>query len=681
MSRSLLALALLSGIALTFYIFVSYRVLFDSDSAAFNLLADEIIRTRQLFPSDWYYINDISLLTPHLIIVPLALLFSESFVLHATACFVFAGLFAFSLYLLCRVSGLRTDDFLFAISLLFTGLSALFAKFLFGEFAYGGSVASTFVVIALVLRTLRAYHENNRRSLSRWSALLVAFLSVVLVSGVRGLFLDVVPTLATLAIVLLAQQMGRVHPVFRGRAIGYVGLLVVVATLLGMAGFVAIRSGIHFQSDKSAARYVDYQQLKSNIGIFFEGFLAYAGAMPAPNKRPMSVYGFITAYRLFWFGLVLLAPFWLLFRSRRAANPYFQFLLVFYGFSFISTSYLYVFSSLTENVATFRYCISPCVLAVVLVGYAASELRLHYGAKGVCLLVAACLPLYASSYQQLIAPYFEAKITSGHGTVLHENARQPLADYLVNQNLRYGYATYWNAGAVTLLSGERTHVNAILLGDNPPASPFRWLTAGNAYASPAFQGRTFLLVTDEENRGVSHGFGAANKVSLQAYLGPPESVKTFSGYSILVYGFNLAAKLPGWEETQQLDIDDAYTQADLKADLECKISEMTMESGKPGVLQVQVTNRGGKVFASAGQFPIYSGIHLYSGNLQLKNFNYMLSTLPHLLKSGESLEFPAPLAPLPKGDYTLEVSMVQGGVAWFGTKKDGQPLRIKLKVQ
>jgi hypothetical protein len=544
-AKSLVALTFFSGILLAFYIFITYRVLFHSDSAMFNLLADEIIRTRQFFPSDWYYVNDIWILTPHLVIVPLALLFHQPFMLHATACFVFAILFAGALYLLCDASGLKRTDFLFAISLLFTGLSPLFAENLFGQFAYGGSVASTFVVLALVFSTLQAYNERDRSSLRLRSCLLVIFLSTVMASGVRGLLLDVLPSIATLAIVTLILPREGPQPVFRLRAVLYVGLLIIAAAVLGMMCFIAIRAGVHFQNYASGAHYVDYEQLKSNIGIFAEGFLKFTGAMPTPNKDLISVYGFITAYRLFWFGLALLLPFGLLFWYRRITNPNFQFLIVYYVFSFVVTSYVYVFSSLAENVFTFRYLISPCILAIILIVYAIKELRVRYGAAWACLALAACLPIYASSYSQMIAPYFKANVRPMIGTkhrigsfLHHENPQQPLADYLVSQNLRYGYATYWNAGVLTILSSGKTRVNAIQL--TAPILPSRWLVSAHAYAASTFRDRTFLLLTDQE-------YSTINGASLGAYLGPPESIRSLPGYRIMVYGFNIAAKLPNWE--------------------------------------------------------------------------------------------------------------------------------------
>jgi hypothetical protein len=682
LSKGLIVLTLLSAIALTFYIFVTYRVLFHSDAATKNLLADEIIRTRQFFPSNWYYVNDIWILTPHLVIVALALLLPNSFLLHAIACFIFALLFAGSLYALCKTSGLRMNDFLFAISLLFTGLSPWFAENLFGQFGYGTGVAATFLLIALVFRVVRAYNEGDRRNRWLWSTLLIIFLSILVAGGVRGVFVYAIPVVATLAIVVLVPEAGQVRRVFHRRAALYVVLLVVIAIFLGVASFLAIRSGIQLHNDKSAAQYVDYPQLKSNIGIFFEGFLAFAGAMPEANKRPLSVYGLITAYRLFWFSVALLLPFSLLFRYRLIANPHFRFLLIYYAFSLLATLYLYLFSSLPQNAATFRYCLNPCILAIVLIGYALEELRQRYGTKIVCFVVTACLPIYASSYQALIAPYFEANVSplfdansqlgSRRHSNPHENVRQPLADYLASQGLRYGYATYWNAGVLTVLSGERTHVRAISL-DGPPI-PFRWLAAAHSYASDGFHGRTFLLLTDQEYLDL-------NKAFLETYLGPPESVRALPGYRIMVYGFNVAARLPEWEERPKPGLDEKYLPIDLKAELECKVSAVIMDSGQPAVLQVEVTNLGGKPFASYGQYPINLGAHLYTRDLQLTNYDYLRVRLPHPLKAGESSALLVPLTTLPPGEYVLQVAMVQEGVGWFGEKKGGQPLQIKLRVR
>ena len=55
--------------------------------------------------------------------------------------------------------------------------------------------------------------------------------------------------------------------------------------------------------------------------------------------------------------------------------------------------------------------------------------------------------------------------------------------------------------------------------------------------------------------------------------------------------------------------------------------------------------------------------------------------LPHAVKPGEEIELPfTMIAPDKAGDYTVEIDVVQEGVAWF-SQKGSQPARLKIKVE
>lgn len=55
--------------------------------------------------------------------------------------------------------------------------------------------------------------------------------------------------------------------------------------------------------------------------------------------------------------------------------------------------------------------------------------------------------------------------------------------------------------------------------------------------------------------------------------------------------------------------------------------------------------------------------------------------LPRAVKPGEEIEIPFTIvAPNKTGDFTVEIDMVQEGVAWF-VQKGSQPARIKIKVE
>jgi hypothetical protein len=674
-SKCLLTLVSLSTIALTFYIFVAYRVIFHSDAAMKTLLADEMIRTRRLFPSDWYYVNDIPIIFHHILIAPLLLIFGHPYVVQSVACFAFAILLLGAVYLLFKFSGSSRGDFLVVAAVLLSGVSTNFAEDLFGQAAYGPGVATAVMVVALIFRTARAYAEPDH-SLRIWSALLIAVIAVAVASGVRGIFVDVAPSLGALALIIAtADRRDEAGPFPRKAAI-YVTWLVLLATVLGVAAFLGLSTAVRMRNDSSAPQFIGYSQIGANANLLIQGFLFYSDALPNPAHSPVSIYGTVTAYRLFWFGALISVPFVLLRRYRAIRSPYLRFLIPFYVFGFIATLYLCLFTSLVQGLASFRYFAVSVAFAVLIVGFIASELRVRFGAAAPIWIGLACLPICVSSYQEIFALYFDASVDSGGRTGLHANKRQPLVDYLVNKGLRYGYASYWNAGVLTVLSDRRIRVNAVEFGDNPPVRPFRWLAPAHAYAPDAFQGRTFILMDAQECQSM-------NKAGVDGYLGPPESVTNVAGYCIMTYSFNVSSRLPGWDERRpSLAANEPYAPGDRNAVMEASVNEITMRDGKASALKMHLRNRGSRVFVSNGKFPFYIGAHLYSSSQLLKNFNYVLTALPGSIGGGETSEIVLPLPAVPDpGEYIVDVSMVQGGVAWFGSKADGQPLRVKLIVE
>lgn len=108
-----------------------------------------------------------------------------------------------------------------------------------------------------------------------------------------------------------------------------------------------------------------------------------------------------------------------------------------------------------------------------------------------------------------------------------------LTDYLQENDLNYGYATFWNAGKNTVLSNGDVQINGILLG-NGKITPRLWLSSENWYEPDAWQGDTFLLLTEEEWRQLTAG-DSANTV-----YGTPERELQYGGYHILAYDYNVA---------------------------------------------------------------------------------------------------------------------------------------------
>jgi hypothetical protein len=101
-------------------------------------------------------------------------------------------------------------------------------------------------------------------------------------------------------------------------------------------------------------------------------------------------------------------------------------------------------------------------------------------------------------------------------------------------------------------------------------------------------------------------------------------------------------------------------------------------------LTVLVKNNGDATWpmrgrAGDGIFQINLGDHwIDSGGKDVKVDERV--SLPRALKPGEEVEMSLGIVADQPGDFTVEVDMVQEGVAWFA-QKGSQPARFKIKVE
>ena len=78
-----------------------------------------------------------------------------------------------------------------------------------------------------------------------------------------------------------------------------------------------------------------------------------------------------------------------------------------------------------------------------------------------------------------------------------DNDQHQVVNYLEEQGLNYGYATYWNANILTLISNSKVKVRDISLDNDQPVKG--WLNTDRAwYNSQPKQDKYFVLLTNSE---------------------------------------------------------------------------------------------------------------------------------------------------------------------------------------
>jgi hypothetical protein len=113
-----------------------------------------------------------------------------------------------------------------------------------------------------------------------------------------------------------------------------------------------------------------------------------------------------------------------------------------------------------------------------------------------------------------------------------------LAAFLQQNQLRYGYSSFWNAGKLTVLSAQAVRVRQVLFERGLPM-PMRKLSSNRWYDASYYQGETFLLLQENE----------LNQVDMPALadrIGAPVRTLRFEDWHVIVFARNLA-DMPEWD--------------------------------------------------------------------------------------------------------------------------------------
>jgi hypothetical protein len=526
--RAMLLVVLAVNVAIvTWYICSGYRYWLHSDAAFENLLAGEIFDTGRYFPPGFNYANfDLWVWYGQTYIVPLLPFFPNTFALHAASGMVSFGLILLGTWLL---SGLVLEGRwprLAALAVVTAAWSDVMADNVFGQVSYGTTFYQLCFAIYFAVRGLS--HESPRRL--AWRAafgLVIAILfwanplrATILFGAPLAVALslhgfvgwwregqsaaEVPPALATFATLALASIFG-------------VGLH--VATLKG--------AGIHIAGGAGTALWLQFEQMLRNVTLTVMGLVALLGGLPTPSGFVARPAGLYQALRLVAaLAIVGLAP-WAMGRALlqpRAATRFVGAITITVTAAVLFIQMTTTVPDMSDPVQSARYMIPPLLLCVILLlaaigGERQRWIRTLVGGAAITLLA-------TSAYTAMVLP------TPAVSWTLR------LGEFLERNGLHYGYATYWNAGAVTVHTGGEVKVRQVLFTDGLPV-PYRHLSSDRWYLPEAWKGETFLAVHPTEASQV-------DLAKLTRLMGPPRRTLESDGVKIYVFDHNLAGSLPGW---------------------------------------------------------------------------------------------------------------------------------------
>ena len=530
---------------LFFFLNFNYQLIFHSDAAVKNLLAQEIVETGQYFPPEWNYVNgDLWVFYTQTFILPLIKVMPNGFAAHLMSDLVSAALILWSAWLFTGLLDVSRAARLTGLIVLTAGMSVILAEHVFGQAAYGSMFYLGCFLVYCYWQQLHS--QGRRRALFLLGVALVA-IQVFWSNPQRAVVFFAAPLLAAAFALWLAERSAAADSgAPAGRALPHWSALGVflLACALGLLLHVNTMRQVHNAPGLTELSWLTFDGMLHNLVATVQGVMTLFDGVPRKTSAVASAYGAYQLLRL----LVALALLYLLpvallrvftpaHRSRLFAATFTGAAL---GLALLITLTTSV-SDMSSPDASVRYLVpSLLCMLLILAAVAVDNLGLSLTQRVVALGAVAILA--ASGPFTYFFPYYLHFDVPPGRLLPTENKR--LTDFLQQQGLKYGYASFWNAGKMTVIASHRVRVRQVNYEQGVPV-PMRFLSSNRWYEPGYWNGETFLLLRQGEVAGV-------NLAYLARELGEPR-VLAFEDFRIYVYGRNLAT-LPLWDRTSSQTI-------------------------------------------------------------------------------------------------------------------------------
>lgn len=637
---------------LAFYLAITYHSLLNSDSVMKVLLGQEMATQLSLVPQGWDYENDIPIIFPSLIAALFGLFAGPSYPMQVAVDLTAAAILLYSAYAASRAVGIVGPLRLFAPTLLASGISRDVAEFVFGQSAYSGVIFAMFVLAGCSSRFLSSKSTSANESSRRFDTLAVF---VIIVAGVaggpRGLATYAVPMICALTLNYLLTRR-----VAAGSALFVRTFLVTTAaaTLIGGACFFVLRARTNYHSGSIPNSLTGGLNILVNLRTASENWLSLFSAIPDSG---ISLNWFTSLPYAAHFSLAVIAfmlPLYLLVRISTVDDAALRFLVLLHGSLLGALGSVILLTGLLSHEPNGipRYFLPLLPTSFLIVG-----LSLQLSSKRVQTLATRVVWIWLLSYLVfspvfLVAPAFADWPTSL--TRLPDNPRTQVIAALERKHLAYGYATYWHANAITVLSSARTTALPIFIDDNGIPQRQHFMTADRWFRQPPTGARFFLLLDPIDNQRI-------NRPALEAMLGAPTESIHVGSFEILVYPSAQNDRL-GFSSPQPVAVPEvpstcAATYDPIGGHMELKAHEI-------GRFRVRVTNRSSLIWSNNWTPRFGPGILVDDMNgKQVAEFR---APLPREVAPGDSILLDIPLRVPEVGQYVMKFSFVIEGYAWCG---------------
>jgi hypothetical protein len=401
---------------------------------------------------------------------------------------------------------------------------------LFGQSAYLTAVVFTITMPMMFCYLLKDnFYSINIKSISFLKRYLVFFIIFIFVTffSVTAYVYSVIPMISAV-IIMFIRSNGNKPVDFKTIEFKSMKLKILLMVPPILFSFLLNRVFVPENTTRLPSVFMGWGALKENV-VNILSYISFSFFDVRPGHSIFSVDGIMNVIKLaFGVCLVYIFPIKLVLKMKEQ-NQYMQHYIL-CSIVYIATNYFLVFFVIgTSEVGSMRYFIVSSVLSIILSGYYIKKYYLDNKNFSHLIMIVAIVVLTIIH----VTPRFAA--LDNYNTKKEEV--HALTEFLKNENLKHGYASYWVSCYHMVMSNFDVEIGSVDFTTDKIA-PHAHVTA-STYCDPQYYiGETFILMLNDEIKLYPN--------ALNIY-GSPTRVLEFGIAKIFVYDYNVAINNFGGE--------------------------------------------------------------------------------------------------------------------------------------
>ena len=510
---------------ISFYIFKTYRAFFNSDAAVANILAEEIVISKTLFPSHWWYVNnDLWVFYKQALVIPWVIMGKNSYFAHAFTVFVVTLFMVVIIYRFLRSLMLSRATALMGGVVVIVGYSPMYLRELYGEAAYTWYFVFM-IAFMFIFRKLSPHVISRSTQIKAFIFFMVLLYLLVVANPIRFFVYYIVPFIGALGLGIYFSRdslktfkggVKRLLSVKKAIIFAFACLVIV----LGGMTHIHLLEGLQSAGGANNAKLIPLEALPVHASHALLGLLNFIGAEWNDGVKASSLEGAISLVKFFLYPFVLIIPALHVKRAFYQMSSTERFFVLFSYVGFALIFVLYATTGLHEHAwaarNNIRY-ISPFLMMILL----CNVIMWRFFSLFMKLVLSLSLAIALGLSWNYISP------KEWRGIV---DERIALVEELKSRELHFGYAEYWHSHIYTVFSNGEVDIRPIEFNEQG-ITLSKWLSSDTWYQKNTTSGKVFFIVEHKDIEEMYHGIGKLN-------MPEPTEEFQFGPYTVFIFEKN-----------------------------------------------------------------------------------------------------------------------------------------------